>query len=542
MVEIFTKKRFSVKRRALLSLVVISGALISLGLSRSMSWPISGDPLTLSEQKLFAQKVSPWLRGRIEATQNVAAGWSLKQAVKIPILVVLRERADLTPAKALSSKQEKGRFVYQQLTSIASKSQSELLSLLQSQGFRTRPYFIVNWIAVYDANTALVRELVKRADVERVIGNPTSLLRRPDPIQLSSHQPAQVTPEAIGRNLAAIGVPRVWNELGVRGAGIVLAGQDTGYDWQHPAIKAQYRGREIPSLNKIADHNMNWHDAIHDAPKSNDCGFNSVEPCDDDEHGTHTMGTMLGDDGASNKIGLAPGSQWIGCRNMEQGQGSPASYTECFEWFIAPWAFGANHMTEGNPDMAPHIINNSWGCPYEEGCEGTEMRIALEALDAAGIMVVVSAGNEGSSCKTINDQPASHSDLVLSVGAYDDKTGNIASFSSRGPSGIDGGLNPQVAAPGVSIRSSVPGGNYSSMSGTSMAGPHVAGLVALIWSAQPKLIGQIQETKDLIYASALGKTSNQNCGLFPGSTIPNAVYGHGNIDAFAAVQRALAYE
>ncbi|MBK7963605.1 MAG: hypothetical protein IPK04_21870 [Bdellovibrionales bacterium] len=121
MVEIFTKKRFSVKRRALLSLVVISGALISLGLSRSMSWPISGDPLTLSEQKLFAQKVSPWLRGRIEATQNVAAGWSLKQAVKIPILVVLRERADLTPAKALSSKQEKGRFVYQQLTSIASK-------------------------------------------------------------------------------------------------------------------------------------------------------------------------------------------------------------------------------------------------------------------------------------------------------------------------------------------------------------------------------------------------------------------------------------
>jgi serine protease AprX len=534
---------FSLSKRKSFGLVMLAAgvALVSLGMRDKFSLQAAGSPLTSAEQELFVQKVSPWLFAKIQSSQKRIQNTILNQDMKIPILVVLKERADLSSAKSLPSKQEKGRFVYEQLTSIASKSQSDLLTLLASKGLRTRSYFIVNWIAIYGADAALVRELVKRSDVERVIGNPTSLMRQPDPLVHLRKLPKAV-PQAIGSNLVAIGVPRVWSELGVRGADIVVAGQDTGYDWQHPAIKSQYRGRGNPDLNKDPDHDLNWHDAIHEAPNSNPCGADRVEPCDDDEHGTHTMGTMLGDDGANNKIGMAPEAQWIGCRNMEKGQGSPATYTECFEWFLAPWAFGANPMTDGKPDQAPHIINNSWGCPYDEGCEGTEMKSVLEALDAAGIMVVVSAGNDGSSCKTINDQPSSHSDLVLSVGAFDHKTGNIASFSSRGPSGIDGGLNPHVAAPGVSIRSSIPGGEYTSMSGTSMAGPHVAGLVALVWSAQPKLIGKIKETKELIQSTALGKTSDQSCGLFPGSKIPNAVYGHGNIDAFAAVQKALAYE
>lgn len=537
---------FTKQKSFVLGVLAVGVAWVSLGLSGKFSQPfigsaLSGSALTATEQELFAHKVSPWLFARIQSPQKNNQGVFLNLEMKIPILVVLKDHADLSPAKALASKQEKGRFVYERLTAVAAKSQAEILALLAEKGLRTRPYFIVNWIAVYNADAALVRDLVRRSDVEKVIGNPTYLMRQPDPF-LHLRKLQKAAPEAIGSNLTAIGVSRVWSELGVRGAGIVVAGQDTGYDWQHPAIKSQYRGRGNPALNKNPDHNLNWHDAIHEAPNSNPCGADSIEPCDDDEHGTHTMGTMLGDDGANNKIGMAPDAQWVGCRNMENGQGSPATYTECFEWLLAPWAYGANPMTDGKPDQAPHIVNNSWGCPYEEGCEGSEMKATLEALEAAGIMVVVSAGNEGSSCKTINDQPSSHSDLVLSVGAFDHKTGNIASFSSRGPSGIDGGLNPHVAAPGVNIRSSIPGGEYTSMSGTSMAGPHVAGLVALVWSAQPKLIGKIKETKELIQSSALGKTSDQSCGLFPGSKIPNAVYGYGNIDAFATVQKALAYE
>jgi serine protease AprX len=494
-----------------------------------------------------AAKISPWVINKLNLSsaefvspsgaQTGSEMAHLKTQMKIPILVILKEHADLSGANSLATKAEKGRFVYQQLTEVAQRSQADLIGFLKGKSIHNRPFFIVNLVAVYDANAELVRELARRSDVERIVGNPTHSMRLPVPQVLRTREEL---PNSVGSNLTAIGTDRVWNELGVRGAGIVLAGQDTGYDLEHPAIRNQYRGRKSstpPDLIQY-DHAFNWHDAIHEAPESNPCGANSLKPCDDSEHGTHTMGSMLGDDGGSNKIGMAPEAQWVGCRNMEQGQGSPATYTECFEWFLSPWKFGANPMTEGQPDKAPHIINNSWGCPYEEGCEGTEMKSALEALEAAGIMVVVSAGNEGSSCQTINDQPASHSQLVFSIGAFDHKSGNIAYFSSRGPSGIDGGLSPHVAAPGVGIRSSVPGGTYMQMSGTSMAGPHVAGLVALVWSAQPKLIGKIQETKELIESTAVGHTSDQSCGKYPGSEIPNAVYGYGNIDAYAAVKKA----
>ncbi len=148
---------------------------------------------------------------------------------------------------------------------------------------------------------------------------------------------------------------------GYTGQGAVIGGQDTGYDWDHPALKNQYRGWNGAS----ADHDYNWHDAIH--VTGSICGANSPEPCDDDDHGTHTMGTMVGDDGLGNQIGMAPGARWIGCRNMNDGVGTPATYTECYEWFIAPYPVGGT-PDQGDPSKAPDVINNSWGCPPSEGC------------------------------------------------------------------------------------------------------------------------------------------------------------------------------
>ncbi len=185
-------------------------------------------------------------------------------------------------------------------------------------------------------------------------------------------------------------------ESGIHGQGCRRrVGQDTGYQWDHPALRQQYRGWD----GSTANHDYHWHDAIHTT--GSNCLPDSKEPCDDDGHGTHTMGTIVGDDGGVNQIGVAPGARWIGCRNMNKGVGTPATYIECFEFFLAPYPVGGN-ASQGQPSMAPHIINNSWSCPLDEGCDETHIALLEQTVgsrEAAGIMVVASAGNGGSSLR-----------------------------------------------------------------------------------------------------------------------------------------------
>lgn len=455
------------------------------------------------------------------------------------VLVIMAEQADLRMVNLLTRKADKGRYVTNTLRSAALTSQKAMVEWLASQKVPFRRFYIRNMIAIPNASAALIRQIAARHDVARIIADveiETNRVRpRPSPT-LEYEQ----NNDGIGPNIVSTGADRVWSEFNVHGENIVVASQDTGAQWTHPALKSSYRG----FANGVIDHSLSWHDAIH-APIMdgiNPCGVSAIAPCDDDQHGTHTVGTMVGDDGSSNKIGMAPKAQWMACRNMDRGTGRPSTYLECFEFFLAPYAQGTDSFS-GDPSKAPHIINNSWGCPASENCHGDEMMPALEALAQAGIMVVVSAGNEGPACGTIADTPAHHTDLTLSVGAHDHRNGGIASFSSRGPSGFDGGIGPDVTAPGVNVRSAVPGDGYEGTmwSGTSMAGPHVAGLVALMWSAQPKLIGQIQETIQIIRQTATPKTTTQMCGNIPGDQIPNNTYGYGSIDAFKAVEAALRF-
>jgi serine protease AprX len=336
----------------------------------------------------------------------------------------------------------------------------------------------------------------------------------------------------IEKSVIATGADKVWSQLKIKGAGVVVAGQDTGVDWTHPALKAKYRGWD----GSAADHRYNWHDSIH-GKGSNPCGYDQSAPCDDDQHGTHTMGTMVGDDGAGNQVGMAPDAKWIACRNMDQGRGKPSTYIECFEWFLAPYPQGGNPRTDGDPSKAPDVVNNSWGCDGSEGCSGDEIIPAIRALAAAGVVIVASAGNDGPSCSTINSQPATDSVDTITVGAYDYRNNSIASFSSRGPSTLDGQLGPQVAAPGVGIRSSVPGGGYEGgWDGTSMAGPHVVGAAALLIAANPALRGKPAAVMQALRSTCIPKTSSQKCGNVAGSAIPNNTWGNGIIDALKATQ------
>ena len=447
--------------------------------------------------------------------------WVLDTAARgdTEFLVMLREQADLRGAKALRTKTEKGAFVADALAAVAARSQAPILRLLEERGAPHRAYWVANAIWVR-GGLALVEELASRDDVVRVVANPEVRLSLPP----APTGPAQ--PDTIEWNVSQVHAPQMW-ALGYNGSGVVVSGGDTGYQWDHPALKPHYRGWN----GSVADHNYNWHDAIHDP--SNPCGADSPFPCDDFGHGTHTMGTMAGSDGGANQIGVAPGAKWIGCRNMENGNGTPARYTECFQWFIAP-----TDLSGQNPDptKAPDVINNSWTCPSSEGCtDPTILQSVVESVRAAGIEVVASAGNSGPACSTVSDPPAIYA-AAFSVGATD-SSDNIADFSSRGPVTSDGSgrLKPDISGPGVNVRSSVPTNSYEALSGTSMAGPHVAGVSALAMSALPELVGDPDGIEALLTTTALARTTSESCGGVPGNTIPNNTYGWGRADALSTI-------
>ena len=462
-------------------------------------------------------KIDPWV-----LEQTAAKG-------QAEFLVVLADQADLSAAERLRTKEEKGWYVYRALYGKAQATQKPIINWLKSNGIEHQSFYIVNMILVKGTiNVALT--LAARPDVRRIDGNPVIHNNLPQP-SLAPDTGKAAAPDAIEPGISYTNAPQVWAN-GYTGQGIVVGGGDTGYQWDHPALKPHYRGWN----GTTANHDYNWHDSIHSGGGA--CGANSPQPCDDfnPSHGTHTMGTAIGDDGGTNQIGMAHGAKWIGCRNMNVGDGTPASYTECFEFFLAPYPVNGT-PAQGDPTKAPDVTTNSWGCPPSEGCSATTLQAIIEAQRAAGIVTVVAAGNTGSSCSSVTDPPAIF-DASLTVGALNTGSDVIASFSSRGPVMVDssGRLKPNITAPGTSTRSSLRGNTYGSLSGTSMATPHVAGAVALTLSAQPSLRGKVSTIEAILEDSAV----HINSALCSSSgTWPNNVFGYGRLDALAAANMAL---
>src|SRR5204862_161918 len=210
----------------------------------------------------------------------------------------------------------------------------------------------------------------------------------------------------------------------------------------------------------------------------------------------------------------------------------------CFQFMIAPTDLAGNNP---NPALRPHVLNNSWGCPSSEGCVTRgELETIINNTQAAGIFVEASAGNSGPSCSSVSAPPAIYS-ASFSTGAID-ISNMLVSFSSRGPSTYytPNLLKPNISAPGVNVRStySTSDTSFASLSGTSMAGPHVVGVVALLWSARPALVRDIAATKAILQNTAnpgITLTPVQTCGGTPSTQIPNNSFGYGRVDALAAV-------
>ncbi len=439
-------------------------------------------------------------------------------------LIFFRDKPDFSNVKTMNWK-DRGEYVMKTLQETAQKSQAGVRAFLDANGVKYQAFWIDNIIAVEKSSLATLNGLLSYSEISSIKARRTVSLHEP-----TKQSKGAISPTAVEPSISHVKADQVWTSKSITGQGVVVANIDTGARYTHQALVGKYRGN---LGGGTFNHDYNWYDP------ASICGGS---PCDNNNHGTHTMGTMVGDDGGSNQIGMAPGAKWIACKGCETNSCSDTSLLGCAQFILAPTdRTGSN----ADPSKRPNIVNNSWG----GGGGDNWYQTSVNNWQAAGIYPVFSNGNSGPSCGTVGS-PGDYPN-VTAVGAIDYTTDQPASFSSRGPSTFPDVTNPlgypylkpQVSAPGVNIRSSVGTGDsdyQGGWDGTSMAAPHVAGLLALMLEACPDMVGEysslettlIQTVAPIAYATACG-------GEGPGS-VPNQATGWGLIDSLAAVNAILA--
>jgi|GEM_PF-2592599 len=414
--------------------------------------------------------------------------------------VLFREQADLAPAYAIADWNERGRFVVAALQSTAGRSQARVRAWLDARGLTYRVFIVANSLFV-TADRSALGALAAFPEVAALRANAVHPVAD---IPLA----AAAAPEAeIPWNIARVGADQVWADFGVKGQGIVVATIDTGVEYTHDALFPNYKCGAGP-------HDDCWEDPTGTYPTA---------PGDGNGHGTFLTGIMAGDDVVTltMNVGMAPDAQWIACKACSDG-GVCSDYTlnACVGWLLEP---------NGNSANRPHIIlfalssdSSGWFVPQ------------IGVWQSAGILVVTKPGNDGPDCNTMQWPGA---EIGLTAGATDEDD-LIGWFSSRGP-GPYGLIKPHVTAPGVEVCSTYPVNSWiCDYSGTACSTAHAAGLAALLYSADPALIGNAVSTTLAITSTALC-IEDLSCGGTPCPDGANNVYGWGRIDAYAAVEELL---
>ncbi len=437
----------------------------------------------------------------------------------IKVLVVMSDQADidaldwqLHDAKADLSVRHA--TVLQTLQDVSKTSQRNLLADLEATksdgailGYTS--HWIINSVVVR-GTVAGIRRLALRDDIERIEADLQVELIEPVVSEKANGAALNTRGIGITPGVVAVGARRVWNELGIDGTGVVVGELDTGVDGNHVALQANWRG------NYAAVEEC-WLDAA---------GLGHSTPTDSHGHGSHVMGTIMGQ-ADDDSVGVAPGALWIASNIINSGTGSPFDngVIASLEWLADP---------DGDPNTmidVPAVVQNSWGVNENfSGYYDCDSRWwdAIDNCEASGVVLTWSAGNEGPGSESLRspaDRAASPGNC-FSVGSTQPfPPYEISSFSSRGPSGCGGefAMKPEIAAPGSDIYSVNAGGGYTTMSGTSMAGPHIAGVVALMRASNPNV--DVITIKEVLMATAIDL----------GPAGEDQTYGHGFVDAYAAV-------
>ncbi|MFD1638121.1 S8 family serine peptidase [Evansella tamaricis] len=442
----------------------------------------------------------------------------LEKSEYVEVLIELTEQVDTTKVAA-EAKQKAGlnatdhhkkmtaRYaVVDSLQTAAKTTQEPIIATLEKakeagdvKEFQS--FYIMNVISV-TASKEVIEKLSYFPEVASIKEN--ALEKLVEPVK-GEEPPVIASDDSIEWNIERVQAPDVWDTFGVTGEGIVVGVIDTGVQWDHPALKDNFRGYN-PEDPDNPDAFGNWYDGI---------GNNSL-PFDTHGHGTHVTGTVMGQEPTGdNKIGVAPGAQWIAASACSSAGCPRDALLAAGEYMLAP---------EGDPSLAPDIVQNSWG-----SAPGIDewYRPMVTAWRDAGQLPVFSAGNDGPGAQTVTP-PANYPESYAI--AATDSNDIVASFSSRGPANYSGDQKPNLSAPGVSIRSSVPGSSYEGgplWSGTSMASPHVSGVAALLLSIDASL--SPDELEEIMNETATPLTDSQY------TEVPNDGYGMGLVNAFEAV-------